>query len=553
MAMKSSSTDTEELKCPVCRQPFTQPKILPCAHLMCRDCLVKRLKAKPDAQCPYCRLTIQDPGAGLVRTPEALADTLPTDLAMVALVDSAQKVGQQHTCQACLKVPTVSICLSCGDLMCHACATGHLNMSFAKNHLVEALAGLTAEKLAASRPIPCSIHNDQPCRLFCPTHGASICQVCVKEKHRKCTEVTELESKLREARTTLSDLTSVLSVGEGKVEQAVVEMDRHLIDTEQHYKASLADIDAACNRLQNSVEACRRRMVDMALVAKSDVVASVRSAKSFLLDRSYKLAAHRRVVERAMLTSPRASLTSMTSTLKSRVDDLDRSTDLPLNHKAISKATIFIDPAAISRIEEELADLGDINLVDAPLSAKPQPALRFHVNHGRRISLSNNRQTAEMSGEGAYGVVVSADEMLLNRLYEIRVDEVDNNYSSPSGLIFAGAVATSDPTIPNMSSVTWALELTTAYVIWDTTVQSMGKQIDSKVGAALTGVGPRGRVGVMVDYDGCLHLYVNGKDQGVAARGVRTPCYAFFDLSYYWRKVTGLPVRLVGYDRAVTA
>lgn len=37
-------------------------------------------------------------------------------------------------------------------------------------------------------------------------------------------------------------------------------------------------------------------------------------------------------------------------------------------------------------------------------------------------------------------------------------------------------------------------------------------------------------VGVMVDDDNCLHLYVNGLDQGIAARDVPYPCYGLVDL-----------------------
>lgn len=37
-------------------------------------------------------------------------------------------------------------------------------------------------------------------------------------------------------------------------------------------------------------------------------------------------------------------------------------------------------------------------------------------------------------------------------------------------------------------------------------------------------------LGLLVDANSCLHLYVNGMDQGVAAQDIPSPCYPFIDL-----------------------
>ena len=45
------------------------------------------------------------------------------------------------------------------------------------------------------------------------------------------------------------------------------------------------------------------------------------------------------------------------------------------------------------------------------------------------------------------------------------------------------------------------------------------------------------RLGLVVDTDRSLHLYVDGKDQGVVARDIPDPCYFMFDLYGYCTKV----------------
>ena len=37
-------------------------------------------------------------------------------------------------------------------------------------------------------------------------------------------------------------------------------------------------------------------------------------------------------------------------------------------------------------------------------------------------------------------------------------------------------------------------------------------------------------VGILIDEDNSLHLYINGVDQGVAARDVPCPCHGLVDL-----------------------
>nr|KAG5712428.1 hypothetical protein BaRGS_011402 [Batillaria attramentaria]KAG5712430.1 hypothetical protein BaRGS_011404 [Batillaria attramentaria] len=276
--------------------------------------------------------------------------------------------------------------------------------------------------------------------------------LCAAAKHRACPEVTELEEKVKEAQAVLSELAAMLSAGESELERAMSELDQHLIQTEKNTQSALADIDAACDRLQKCVEACRRRLKELALAAKSDVAAAVNGGKSVLVERRGKLTSHKRLVERAKMTSPRSSVGDMSTTLKSRVNDLDRSTDLPANAKVITKATLTIDAHALARIEKELTELGKVDVVNASPQPLPVTVWRFHGNHGQHITLSNNQQTAERTG--------------------VKLEQVYTRYP-PSGYIFMG-VMTVDPASQGCSSVYRALNLPSAYVMWDTHIKCPG-------------------------------------------------------------------------------
>lgn len=57
MAEKTLDKLEEELKCPVCLETYTEPKLLPCFHVFCKKCLAKLVgdEDQPVLNCPICR------------------------------------------------------------------------------------------------------------------------------------------------------------------------------------------------------------------------------------------------------------------------------------------------------------------------------------------------------------------------------------------------------------------------------------------------------------------------------------------------------------------
>ncbi|PVD22012.1 hypothetical protein C0Q70_17815 [Pomacea canaliculata] len=113
---------SDEKECIVCTNHFTTPKILPCGHLLCRQCVISWMDSNPDAGCPLCRCPIVEPGHHSHRKPVNVADALPTDLVMEAVVQSAGVLAQDPNCRACEEGKADFICLQCLDMMCISCA-----------------------------------------------------------------------------------------------------------------------------------------------------------------------------------------------------------------------------------------------------------------------------------------------------------------------------------------------------------------------------------------------------------------------------------------------
>ncbi|XP_070200617.1 transcription intermediary factor 1-beta-like isoform X3 [Littorina saxatilis] len=493
MATASVIEEANERECSVCHEEFREPKVLPCGHLLCRHCLLSWLQSQPQAHCPLCRCAIVEGGAGQggagqggASSVEDMVEGFPTDLAMAALVEAQRLLSKDHSCCVCEDVAATSLCLHCGDTLCMACKKAHGKLSALKHHRVEDLTSLTAEQLTASRPSTCAAHPEETCKLFCPSHGLSVCVLCASSKHRGCPQLKDLQEKTEEARALLAEMAARLSAGEAEIDRAISELERHLHDTETRTKKSVAQMEADLDRLQAALNACRRRIGQLAEGATSDDREAVQDGKSFLLQKRSKLTSHKAVIERATGSKKGDVVNDMMSSMEKRIQELDCSATLPANAKVISKVSLVIDPGVVTRIEQDLAQLGQVNTVPAVFTALSNlhESFSFHDNHGKNIVLSNNKQTAERTRDNAFAIVMSRDPMQVGVLYEK----------------------------------------------------------SSTIGSVLPSLRAGNRVGVAVDSSHGVHLYVDGKDQGVFSPDLPQPCYALFDVSDYTRKVTTLPL-----------
>ncbi|XP_070205381.1 E3 ubiquitin-protein ligase TRIM56-like isoform X1 [Littorina saxatilis] len=534
----SADNDTE---CSVCHELFKNPKLLPCAHVLCRHCLLSWLASNPEALCPLCRGAIADTKEkSRTKGWKEVVDALPDDVAMAALVESTRVLSQDHVCVGC-KTAAVSICLNCNDMMCKSCGCQHTNFSATRHHKVEDLSSMTAEELAASQPDHCSVHTSKPCELFCPTHGAAICHLCASAKHRACPDLTELAEAADKSREELSQMVTSLLTEEQQLEEAVAALERHLEATEKVMQEAVAEIDMTCDKLENSVKECRRRLKEMTQDAKAKVKDTVLAVKVTLLDHRGRLTSHRRVADRTTRGTNNRGMCDVTRALRDRVKDIlvtcgQRRADL----KSVFMVTLTIDAAVVARIEKELSALGQVKVKPVSIGTRQQQDWRFHTNHGKNIVLSNDGLTAERVKGFYNGIVVADQPMVPDVLYEVQLDKVDTDVYAylPCGVVLT------DPDhlcLPDTAYNGWDWEA----VVISKAVYNRGHKKDNNLNDATRNLPEGTRVGVMVTTKAELHLWVNGSDRGVIATTVPTPCFAFFDLYDRYTKASVLPPRHV--------
>ncbi|NWI87342.1 TRI59 protein, partial [Pitta sordida] len=113
----------EELTCAVCYSIFAEPRVLPCSHTFCRDCLEELLQHSSGScpgrrlRCPSCRALLEIPAAGL--------QSLPVNFALKAVIEKWQREEPMEagSCREHPRQPLNIYCVLDKELVCGKCLT----------------------------------------------------------------------------------------------------------------------------------------------------------------------------------------------------------------------------------------------------------------------------------------------------------------------------------------------------------------------------------------------------------------------------------------------
>ena len=205
--------------CPKCHERFKQPKLLPCNHSVCRDCLSLKSGVRKGrgldyiVSCPACEKEAELTKNGL--------DSLPAAFFKEHMSRSCarlEKVAGGRGCEECggPDAELTSFCRDCQRVMCGECRSAHGRLRSLSAHVVVGVDEYTRELGGASSPsateeprpsravsllapgsvMKCSAHEGEPLKLYCCTCNALICHDCTVKEHPQARHKTDLVEKL---------------------------------------------------------------------------------------------------------------------------------------------------------------------------------------------------------------------------------------------------------------------------------------------------------------------------------------------------------------------
>ncbi|XP_057711583.1 E3 ubiquitin-protein ligase TRIM33 isoform X2 [Corythoichthys intestinalis] len=185
--------------CAVCKQKFhgreCQPKLLPCLHSFCLNCL-----PEPERQ-----ISLQVPGShgqtsthivNVMRCSVCHQDYKQSDIIDNYLIKDTSdptSTSDEKAAQVCTSCEdnagTIGFCTECGEWLCKTCVEAHQRVKITKDHKIRTREDPDTDSESVGtpgqRPVFCPIHKQEPLKLFCETCDTLTCRDCQLLEHKE--------------------------------------------------------------------------------------------------------------------------------------------------------------------------------------------------------------------------------------------------------------------------------------------------------------------------------------------------------------------------------
>ena len=251
------------LSCKSCSKSFSDPRLLPCLHVFCKDCL-EPLYSQDEGTitCPTCNKTSScKPPAQLPRHLRIERDST---------LSCIQQSPQETLCGSCIENNKAeAYCEDCSSPICSDCISSHKRL---RNFVHHSIISLTQSQPVAAKRVSCILHPEKAVEYYCSTCSCLVCSKCLftHKEHEWCPfENTEL------FKTEKDELQSVLP----QVEEAIspiVKAARNIDDVVNCIRGNKdqakREINKAFKQIADAVENRRLELiqeVDNSAIAKS--------------------------------------------------------------------------------------------------------------------------------------------------------------------------------------------------------------------------------------------------------------------------------------------
>lgn len=175
-----------KLECAICFDTYQEPKLLPCFHVFCKQCLDKLVVEDGSSlSCPTCR--------HVTPLPKGVAG-LQTDFHVEHMFEirnafkKATKSAQESLCDKCKQEDAVVFCSNCNQFICDKCKNMHQLFSELKCHQIVSLDRVKEDATnmvhTSKQTLHCPKHPSEKLKIYCETCFELICSDCIVKLHK---------------------------------------------------------------------------------------------------------------------------------------------------------------------------------------------------------------------------------------------------------------------------------------------------------------------------------------------------------------------------------
>ena len=181
-----------DLYCSLCSRVYKNPRVLPCLHSFCEECLEKQKEYIPEQKqsAPHSQLVCPVAYCQMPAGRDLMPENLPRNLWLETRINVDTKLKEllDGTCEVCEeRKKAETLCTECWTAMCSECTTSWHNRNRAyKTHTLvplteessDTLKAMLGEQLTKMKPVFCSEHDEGQNELYCSYCRKPSCLLC---------------------------------------------------------------------------------------------------------------------------------------------------------------------------------------------------------------------------------------------------------------------------------------------------------------------------------------------------------------------------------------
>ncbi|XP_035698687.1 tripartite motif-containing protein 2-like [Branchiostoma floridae] len=355
----SDDFDEQFLTCSICMRYFQDPRVLPCLHTFCRECLKEWATKQQPLECPTCRTQVSLPDQGV--------DGLRTNFYVNNLLDfAAAKKGAEPgvPCQVCEGnvEGSKSWCADCAILMCESCTMLHRKFPYAKDHEVTTEETLKAEEGRSKfhRKRHCDKHKNQELVFYCESCSALVCTACTVVDHRpgKDHNPVEITTVAQRRKEKLQSLLQDIDPRLKEIQASVKEVERKLLNLAPSKEAATDQAKAYFRQLTDLLKKREKEIlshIDEQCRADGKALQTKKEAIEFELA---GLTSAQTFCQQAVEHGSDVHILEVGNQVQTRVETLlAKQLDLESDWSEFQ----FVENTAVSDFEKEVQGLGGVN------------------------------------------------------------------------------------------------------------------------------------------------------------------------------------------------
>ena len=244
----------KEITCPVCQDHFREPKILPCLHYYCKECVQRLvLNAGPNRPitCPVCRRETVLPN----NDPDQLSTAFFVNRMKEVYSKMQKALGKvEAVCEMCSEAKAEAFCRQCTEFICNDCVRSHRKLKVFAGHKVVTLqelkeGGAKEIPLKEVPPSMCKDHDEQ-LKIYCFDCSCLICRDCIICDHLGHTFEFAKKSAPRYKETLKQSLSPLVGI-QTSISAATREVEKIEEEVSEQHEAVASTIRWSFNQLRD--------------------------------------------------------------------------------------------------------------------------------------------------------------------------------------------------------------------------------------------------------------------------------------------------------------